>query len=198
MEQYDVIVVGAGTAGVVAAIQAAREGCHVLLVERTGQPGGTMTSTMNCCPGLFHAWGRQIIAGIGWELVTECADLSGTRLPDFTVPTGPGEHWKCQIALNPACYALLCDEKMTAARVERLYHAMLAASQFDGHRWHLTLCTLAGLRSVQAEILLDCTGDASAVALAGFERIIPEVCQPSTLCCRLSGYDVNALDSNSA
>lgn len=194
MEHYDVIVIGAGTAGVAAALQAARENCRTLLVERTGQPGGTMTSTRNCCPGLFHAWGRQIIAGIGWELVRECAALSGQDLPDFTAPTDPREHWKCQISLNPACYALLCDEKMTSAKVERLYHAMLAEARFDGRQWHLTLCTTDGLRPVAGGILLDCTGDASAAALAGFARVIPEECQPSTLCCRLSGYDFRTLD----
>ncbi|MFZ3301584.1 MAG: FAD-dependent oxidoreductase [Microgenomates group bacterium] len=43
-QSYDVIVVGAGTGGVSAAIQAARLGSNVLLVEKTDWIGGQMTS----------------------------------------------------------------------------------------------------------------------------------------------------------
>jgi heterodisulfide reductase subunit A-like polyferredoxin len=42
-QPYDVIVLGGGTAGVVAAIQAGRAGAKTLLVEKTGMLGGTMT-----------------------------------------------------------------------------------------------------------------------------------------------------------
>ena len=41
---FDVIVFGAGTAGIVAAVQAARAGASTLLVEKNAQPGGTMTA----------------------------------------------------------------------------------------------------------------------------------------------------------
>jgi hypothetical protein len=37
-------------------------------------------------PGLFHAWGKQVIAGIRWELVTAAVKLNGDALPDFSVP----------------------------------------------------------------------------------------------------------------
>jgi heterodisulfide reductase subunit A-like polyferredoxin len=42
-QPYDVIVLGGGTAGVVAAIQAGRAGAKTLLVEKPGMLGGTMT-----------------------------------------------------------------------------------------------------------------------------------------------------------
>ena len=66
-QEADVLVVGGGTAGTIAAIQAARAGARVLLVERGAQLGGTMTTGGVAFPGLFDAWGKQIIAGIGWE-----------------------------------------------------------------------------------------------------------------------------------
>lgn len=46
---YDVIVVGGGTAGVVAAVQAGRAGARTLLVEKTGMLGGTMTTGNSLC-----------------------------------------------------------------------------------------------------------------------------------------------------
>ena len=40
---YDVVVVGAGASGMVAAIRAAREGAKTLLLEATGFLGGLVT-----------------------------------------------------------------------------------------------------------------------------------------------------------
>ena len=41
---FDVIVIGGGTAGVIAALQSARADHKTLLVEKNALPGGTMTA----------------------------------------------------------------------------------------------------------------------------------------------------------
>jgi ribulose 1,5-bisphosphate synthetase/thiazole synthase len=66
-EITDVLVVGGGTSGVIAAIQSARLGCKTTLIESGSQLGGTMTTGGVVFPGLFHAWGEQVIKGIGWS-----------------------------------------------------------------------------------------------------------------------------------
>ncbi|MEY8839945.1 FAD-dependent oxidoreductase [Cribrihabitans sp. XS_ASV171] len=43
-EHVDVLVVGGGSAGIAAAVSAARSGANVMLVERMGFLGGTLTS----------------------------------------------------------------------------------------------------------------------------------------------------------
>ena len=43
LDTYDVMVVGAGSAGVAAALQSGRAGASTVLVERGGQVGGNMT-----------------------------------------------------------------------------------------------------------------------------------------------------------
>lgn len=43
--RYDVVVLGAGAAGIAAAVSAARAGRRALLVEKHGFLGGTMTAT---------------------------------------------------------------------------------------------------------------------------------------------------------
>ncbi len=58
-QQYDVVVVGGGTAGAIAAIQAGRMGVRTLLVEKNGMLGGTTTVGGVNFPGLFHAWGKH-------------------------------------------------------------------------------------------------------------------------------------------
>ncbi len=42
VREQDVVIVGGGTAGVVAAIAAARQGAKTTLVEMKGYPGGTV------------------------------------------------------------------------------------------------------------------------------------------------------------
>ena len=70
--ETDILVVGGGTAGTIAAIQAGRAGAETVLIESGSQLGGTTTTGGVAFPGIFHAWGKQIIGGIGWELVEEC------------------------------------------------------------------------------------------------------------------------------
>ncbi len=60
-QPYDVIVLGGGTAGVVAAIQVGRAGARTLLVEKTGMLGGTMTNGGVNFPGLSPATDLAVV-----------------------------------------------------------------------------------------------------------------------------------------
>lgn len=190
---FDVVVIGGGTAGVVAAIQAGRAGARTLLVEKNGILGGTMTVAGVNFPGLFHAWTRHIIAGIGWELVTRCVAESGDALPDFTQQRAEA-HWRQQIRVNRALFAALCDETVVAAGVEVLFHTMVAQVEESDDGKKIVLCTKTGLQTVTTSVLIDATGDTNAVTIAGYPVTRHASPQPATLVCRLSGYDANALD----
>ncbi len=50
----EILIIGGGTAGVVAAIQAARAGCSVTIIENGSQLGGTITTGGVSFPGLFY------------------------------------------------------------------------------------------------------------------------------------------------
>ncbi|MFA6961343.1 MAG: FAD-dependent oxidoreductase [Opitutaceae bacterium] len=193
--EYDVAVIGAGPAGLVAATQAARAGARVLLVEKSGIIGGTTVLNGVNFPGLFHAWGRQVIAGIGWELVTSVVDEDGGTLPDFSNFKNKPHH-RLQILVNAATYAMLADRMVIQSGAEVLLHTMPAAVSFDGEAeaWTLTLCTKEGLESLVAKVLIDCTGDANIVGLAGLGRHRNEHLQPGTLVVEATGYDLAALD----
>ena len=66
----EVTVVGGGTAGVIAAIAAARGGADTLVVECQGFLGGTSTGGLVNSYVTFHdASGRQVVRGIGQEIV---------------------------------------------------------------------------------------------------------------------------------
>ncbi len=182
-------------------------GARTLLVEKNGMLGGTTTVAGVNFPGLFHAWGRQIIGGIGWELVCRAAELSGHALPDFTDFRRP--HWLLQVRVNTAIYAALADEAVLAAGVEILFHTMVAdvvrphagapdSPATAADRWRLTLCCKEGLRTVTGRVLLDCTGDANVVGLAGYARKQNTELQPGTIRILLGGYDVEELGMGQA
>jgi hypothetical protein len=61
-------------------------------------------------------------------------------------------------------------------------------------RWRLTLCCKEGLQRVSARVLIDCTGDANVVAMAGYAREQSKELQPGTIRILLGGYDVDQLD----
>ncbi len=193
-EDCDVVVVGGGAAGVAAALQSARSGARTVLVEQGFQVGGTMTSGGVNFPGLFHAWGRQVIDGVGYQLVTNCVALAGGVLPDFGKPTGRA-HWKHQIVVNVPLYVALAEEALVQAGVRIHYHAAPTAAVLSNGVWQLPVVAVGDTRTVRARQLVDCTGDASAVALAGFARERSPVRQPGTFVYTLDPRtDVDRLD----
>jgi hypothetical protein len=189
---YDVMVIGGGTAGVIAAIQAGRAGARTLLVEKNGMLGGTVTVGGINAPAHFFAWGEQIIGGIAWELMRktweETADPVPT--PEYTRDNNGPKH----LVMDKEIFAALCDEAVLDAGVDLLFHTMPAEVAFVDDTWTVTLCTKTGLRPVQTRVLIDATGDANVVSLAGFPVIRPDIVQPATLSMSFSGYDGDALD----
>jgi hypothetical protein len=188
----DVMVVGGGTAGVVAAIQAGRAGARTLLVEKNAMLGGTMTVGGINAPAHFFIWGRQVVGGIGWELVRRTLEETGQPVPtpEYSAGTKPPRH----LSMDIAVFAALCDKAVLDAGVDLLFHAMPAAVRFNRGAWAVSVCTKTGLQKTRAKVLIDATGDANLVSLAGFEVIRPEVVQPATLSMRCSGYDAATLD----
>lgn len=189
---YDVIIIGAGTAGCVAAIQCARAGARTLLVEKNAAPGGTMTVGMVDFPGLFHAWGRQVIAGIGWEMVEKCVREAGGTMPDFSDFKQP--HWKLQVKINPFLYQCLIEEEFRRAEVKVLYHSMPSQVVELEDGVQVTLCGKSSSTNITTAKLIDASADANACSLAGHEITINPTQQPATPMMRLGGYNPDSLD----
>ncbi len=118
---YDVVVAGAGVAGVAAALECARAGLHTALVEKTVLLGGLATTGLvNIYLPLCDGYGHQAIFGIAEELL------------HLSLRYGPGnvpEAWlreKCQepvtgprymTAFSPASFVLALDEALLDAGV---------------------------------------------------------------------------------
>lgn len=192
-EKVDILVVGGGTAGVVAAIQSARAGCSTMLVESGSQLGGTMTTGGVCFPGLFHAWGKQIIGGIGWELVLETVALNGGKLPDFTIPFGK-RHPKHQVLINPYLYVLLSEEKCVQSGVKICYYETPMSLIKKGDCWNVITVGKGIKRSILCKKIIDCTGNALIASMAGYKLLREQETQPGSMIFELGGYDLSSLD----
>jgi hypothetical protein len=189
----DVLIIGGGTAGTIAAIQAGRLGARTILVEAGSQLGGTTTTGGVSYPGLFHAWGKQVIAGIGWELVTSAVELNSDNLPDFTKPTGR-QHWKHQVRLCGALYAALAEEACLKAGVQLRYYEFPTAVEQTSDGWKVRLAGKGTNVEVAVKQLVDCTGNALVVGMIGLRRLREKTTQPGTLMYGLAGYEVGSID----
>ena len=165
----DVLVVGGGSAGHVAAIQAGRLGAKTVLLERNSQLGGTTTTGGVSFPGLFHAWGKQIIAGIGWELVAKSVEIDGRKLQDFTVVHR--SHVPHHVRLNGQLYSLLAEEACLDAGVSLAYYQFpqKVVSTEDG--WLVDVVGQGVQYQLRCRQIVDCTGGAEIVGMLGMERL---------------------------
>ena len=185
INQVDVLVVGSGSAGTTAAIQAGRAGVKTLLMERSFQLGGTTTTGGVAFPGLFDAWGKQVIAGIGWELVKESVELDGGKFPDFSKV--PRAHWHNQVQLNQFIFSLLAEEKCREAEVEIAYYEFPTAITKTKEGWQVDCMGFGTKRRVLCKQIVDCTGGAEVVGMLGFERLREEERQPGSYLFQLGG-----------
>lgn len=179
LDNVDILVVGGGTAGTVAAIQAGRAGARTLLLERNGNLGGMITTGGVSFPGLFDAWGMMIIAGIGWELVKETVEIDGGNLPDFSKV--PDRHWKNQVLLNQHVYAILAEEKCAQAGVAIAYHEFPLAVQETSEGWVVHCVGFGTRREVHCKQIIDCTGGAAVVGMMGYELMREDETQPGSM-----------------
>ncbi|MCC6354512.1 MAG: FAD-dependent oxidoreductase [Verrucomicrobiae bacterium] len=190
----DVLVIGGGTAGTIAAIQSARAGAKTMLVEMVGQLGGTTTVGGVAYPGLFHAWEKQVIAGIGWDLVAKAVALDSGKMPDFSTP--PQRHSLHQVSVNGQLYAALAEEACVEAGAAICYYEIPTAVRTRGDGWEVETIGKGVRRTIACRQLIDCTGGADIVGMLGLPRLREAETQPGTLMFSFTGYDTSKLNAD--
>jgi hypothetical protein len=188
-KQSEVVVVGGGTAGVVAAIAAARNKADTILIERYGSLGGMSTGGMINFYNSFHNLkGDQVIGGIAWEIVERLTKLGGTpgALPDYTGLTGS------LTIFNQKLLELLLFKMLEQSGAKLLLHSYLSDVTVDnGAIKETVFVNKSGKTIVTGAVFIDSTGDADLAYLAGTpcEKTDKAVTQPVTLEFRVAGVD---------
>ncbi|MDR1011370.1 MAG: FAD-dependent oxidoreductase [Opitutaceae bacterium] len=175
---YDIIVCGAGSAGVAAACSAAKAGARTLLLERHGYGGGILTAAMihtfdaikSCADNSV-----DIVAGFARELVAEIHALGGDATRD-----NPPE----VVCVHPEMHKIAIDRLLARAGVDVLYHACVcdvlsdagtavtanAAANTATANNRITGVEAAlrdGRARFHAPVIIDGTGDAELALHAG-------------------------------
>ena len=177
---FDVLVAGAGIAGVAAAVAAARNGASVCLLEKACGMGGLATlGNVNIWLPLCDGRGRQVVGGLAEELLKlSVADLgrdnpsAGLRgIPPCWRPGGdPAERRTVRYSaeFNPASYMLAMEKLVTQAGVKVLYDTRVCAVGTEDRRIrHLVVENKSGRSAIACRAAVDATGDADVCFLAG-------------------------------
>ena len=160
----DVVVAGAGSAGMVAAIASARNGASTLVIERGGFLGGVSTAVLDTMYA-FYAPGEaqeKVVSGLPDEIVSRIHDYDAVLLRPNTFGSGTG------ITYNPETLKRVWDDFAREAGVRVLLHSFVTGAIVEGERVSgLTLVNKGGVHRVTAKVVIDASGDADVVAAAG-------------------------------
>lgn len=183
VEDVDVIVCGAGPAGVSAAITAARTGAKVRLFEWRGCLGGVWTA------GLLGYLLDFDKPGFAKELTQRLDERNARR----------GTSAK-SICYEPEGMKLLLEDMCVEAGVKFQFHTRVAAAYREGRRLTTIITeSKSGRQAWRAPVFIDTTGDGDLGALAGCAFEIGESkdcpCQPMSLNALLVVKDAAALAS---
>jgi len=183
--RYEVIVVGGGPAGVIAAIAAARNGARTLLIERYGFVGGMSTSALVTPISEFRVSGQQHIGGIPLELMQRAAQLGGAEIDRDS------GNWP----VNDELLKLAMQRMLLEAGVTLLLHTWFSSVVHEGGRVsHVIVQNKAGRVAYGCDMVVDCSGDADVVRAAGLPTTKGDVLQPASLWFQLGGVDTDALE----
>jgi hypothetical protein len=181
VEDADVIVCGAGPAGIAAAITAARAGAKVRVFEWRGCLGGVWTA------GLLGYLLDFDKPGFNQELLK--------RLDERDMRRGTS---KGNVVYEPEGMKLLLEEMFVEAGVKFQLHTRVSAAYREGKRL-TTIVTesKSGRQAWRAPVFIDTTGDGDLGALAGCSFEYGEAdscpCQPMSLNALLVCKDVTVL-----
>ncbi len=177
--QFDVLVAGAGTAGVVAAIAAARQGAKTALVEIKGYPGGTVTEGGTALHSFYNLWRpfpgvqkRQVVRGIAQEIIDRLMAIGGcTGHGEQTI--GADRDSACT-AIDVELYKLVAFEMLAEAGVAVFVNTMLVGAVVQGAVVRGAIVESRSGREVFfAKSFVDCTGYGDLAAFAGAEYSEP-------------------------
>ena len=191
---WDVVVLGGGVSGCMAAFAAAKQGASAIIIEKYGFLGGALTNSGVGPMMTFHAGDRQVVTGLPQELVDRMCQRNGCvgHIEDTTAYASSVTPFDAEIL------KLVLDEMASDYGAEVLFHAVLSDVKKEGEKiTSITVQTRGGALELRGKTFIDATGDAALSFAAGAEvkqgRDSDGLCQPMTTNMKVSGVDIEAI-----
>ena len=182
---YDLIVAGGGVAGVAAAVQAARAGKHVLLIEKAQKLGGLATlGLINYFVPMCNGRGKQIIFGMAEEMLRmsitygyggidpafENGRISDTKLAEYAAKGEKPPRYQTKYPAE--IFALQLTEMCVNHGVDLMFDSVLSVpvTEEAGGRTVIKGVVIenkSGREYYTADMFVDATGDCDLVYRAG-------------------------------
>ncbi len=173
VRKFDVVIAGGGTAGVVAALAAARQGAKTALIEVKGYPGGTVTEGGTALHSFYNLWKafpgvkkRQVVRGIPQEIIDRLEKVGGTS-GHAEMSKGYDFDSICT-AIDTEIYKLVTFEMLVESGVFVCVNTLLAGAIMDGSRIKGVITeSRSGREAFYAKSFVDCTAYGDLAAYAG-------------------------------
>lgn len=138
VRNFDVVIAGGGTAGVIAAIAAARAGAKTALIEAKGYTGGTIVEGGTALHSFFNLYSyfnvpkKQLVGGIPWELVSRLQEIGGATSHAEMIH-GNG-YDAVNTSVDVEMYKTLSLNMLKEAGVELFLNSFVAGAAMEGGR----------------------------------------------------------------
>ena len=179
IRKFDVVVAGGGTAGVFAALAAARQGAKTMLIENKGYCGGIATEGGTAIHSFFNLWmpfegckKRQVVQGIPKEFMDRLTVMGGASgYPEMET----GTNYDCVCTnVDTEMYKYLAFLMLEEAGVDVAVNTYLAdAIVKDGRIRGVITESRSGREAVMGGSFIDSTGYGDLSAHAGADFTAP-------------------------
>jgi len=172
--EYDVIVVGGGTAGLAAAIASGRNKAKTLLIEQFGYLGGTATASLminlNGFRNQVEPDSTQTVKGIAQEIILELHKLDGLgkspyKQKEYDIEK---EELSYSYCVDPEKFKYVTLRMVHEAGVDILFHTYFCdVIMEDNELKGIIVENKSGRSALFARVVVDASGDGDVAARAG-------------------------------
>lgn len=190
IDDYDVVVVGGGPAGVAAATTAAELGMKTIIIEKYGFFGGMNVAGLSGTIGGLHSSPKegdveQIVFGFAGRFADKLKEKGGLLDPFDFGGTALCPH-------DPLMWKETADELIQNAGVDVLFHTIFVDTIMDGDQIKgVIIENKDGRSAILGKVIIDSTGDGDVAYKAGAPFVFGKdgVIQAPTMVFRMHNVD---------
>jgi len=182
LDRCEVLVVGGGPAGLSAALSARRAGADVILLERHGCFGGTITTCGMETLGWYRYEGTEDCEGIGREMERTAERMGGTVKWAYNDSA----------CLDAEQFKLIADQLIKDHGVRPYLHIWVVEALINESGIYGVITeSKSGRQVILGDRVIDCTGDADVAHLAGcdYSMLSPDQALGVTTVFNAAGVD---------